>query len=558
MPMKNYGIYLAYPPTVDIRDQGLGRHLAMFLKGAEGIEDTQFTIVCPSWSQDMLHSLFESEQVSSEKFKIVAPEGQPYVLKVLDSVRRFRAKPRGLSFFSSIIRLFGQLGIRLWDRWTARLVAINNVHTLLAVLFESIFYSLILVLAFIASSPLIFLLAIYGVGRNLISRLYRSTGLSFGKWRPLLQHIWTVIEAPERHDWILRIYDSMQKEEIGRMARKIDELSGIRAWYCPAAFWPSFNEISAPRLMCVPDVVLADFAAGFSTVGGNRFLTTFEDIGRSIRNGDHFVTYSDAVKWDTLVDRYAVPASKISVIPHAANNLNNRVSVSGSPDDIAASRSFAQGLLRSAFQRSTNAGYTANIKNIDVEFLFYASQLRPNKNVLTLLRAFEYLLRKRYIGYKLILTGRPSDFPEVGRYVIDHRLEHDVIFLPGLSIAELAACYKLAALAVNPTLSEGGCPFTFAEALSVETPVVMSRISVAEEVLTEPKLQEVTFFNPYDWLDCANRIEWALNHREEVLSIQRSFYKNLAKRTWTDVVAEHIKALDKISDKLPERDKHDS
>ena len=137
--------------------------------------------------------------------------------------------------------------------------------------------------------------------------------------------------------------------------------------------------------------------------------------------------------------------------------------------------------------------------------------------------------------------------PEIGHFVSEKRLQNDVIFLPGLTATELAACYKLADLAVNPTLSEGGCPFTFSEALSVGTPVVMSRIPVAEEVLSDPELQGVTFFDPYSWQDCAERIEWALKNRVELLRVQDKAFAVFAKRSWSDVVKEHIQVLDDIS-----------
>ena len=53
----------------------------------------------------------------------------------------------------------------------------------------------------------------------------------------------------------------------------------------------------------------------------------------------------------------------------------------------------------------------------DVEFIFYASQFRPNKNVITLLRAYEHLLKHRYFGHKLVLTGNPSSAPEVAQFI---------------------------------------------------------------------------------------------------------------------------------------------
>jgi glycosyltransferase involved in cell wall biosynthesis len=118
--------------------------------------------------------------------------------------------------------------------------------------------------------------------------------------------------------------------------------------------------------------------------------------------------------------------------------------------------------------------------------------------------------------------------------------------LPKLSVDELAACYKLAALVVNPSLSEGGCPFTFTEALSVGTPVVMSKIPVSEEVLTDPVLQELTFFNPYDWKNMAERIQWGVANREKLLAVQLPTYEQLVQRTWQDVVNEHLDILDRM------------
>ena len=125
----------------------------------------------------------------------------------------------------------------------------------------------------------------------------------------------------------------------------------------------------------------------------------------------------------------------------------------------------------------------------DMRFLFYASQSRPNKNILTLLRAYRHLLRDRLLGVRLVLTCHPDALPELRDFVIEQRLVDDVIFLHGLTQQQLAACYRLAELAVNPSLSEGGCPFTLTEALSVGTPVVMARIAVTEEVMRDPALQ---------------------------------------------------------------------
>jgi glycosyltransferase involved in cell wall biosynthesis len=137
--------------------------------------------------------------------------------------------------------------------------------------------------------------------------------------------------------------------------------------------------------------------------------------------------------------------------------------------------------------------------------------------------------------------------PEIDEFIRDHNLANDVLCLHGLTVPELAACYKLADLAVNPSLSEGGCPFTFSEALSVGTPVVMARIAVTEEVITDPELRAMMLFDPYIWQDIADRIEWAIQNRDRLRSIQIAAFKAISLRTWDDVVADHIKILTRIS-----------
>jgi glycosyltransferase involved in cell wall biosynthesis len=187
------------------------------------------------------------------------------------------------------------------------------------------------------------------------------------------------------------------------------------------------------------------------------------------------------------------------------------------------------------------------LSGTSIRFLVYPSQFRPNKNLLTLLRAYEHLLRQRFIQHKLILTGDPDALATVGDFIRDRHLGNDVLCLHGLTTPELAACYKLADLAINPSLSEGGCPFTLTEALSVDTPVVMARIPVTEEVIVDPALRDMMLFDPYNWRDAASRIAWALEHRESLLSAQKACYAGLRQRTWRKVVDDYVAILDRLA-----------
>jgi glycosyltransferase involved in cell wall biosynthesis len=273
----------------------------------------------------------------------------------------------------------------------------------------------------------------------------------------------------------------------------------------------------------------------------------YNKIVSAINKNDFFVTYSNNVKYSTLVDHFNIDEDNIYTVAHAPNRLDQWLEVTGFPDTQASSDFYAQQLMLVALSKQKRS-YVQGLGK-DFKFIFYASQARPNKNIITLLKAYNYLLKEKFWGHKLILTCKAERLSSISDFIKENRLEYDVLFLHGLSIQELAALYKRADLAVNPTLSEGGCPFTFTEALSVGTPVIMSRIPVAEEVLTDPALQEMTFFDPLDWKCLADKILWAVDNLDELKTVQMQTYNQLIQRNWEDVVNEHIDALDAIADR---------
>ncbi|MCF5873566.1 glycoside hydrolase [Aeromonas sp. HMWF036] len=542
MSVRKFGIYLCYAPSVDLRKEGLGRYLAAFLKGAAVRDDVKFTLVCPSWSTKDLYDLFDSENVPHDSFSIRSPEKRPLLLDLyhwyINRKTKIRKRKTLKSFLLGLVgslkeNIFHYVEKRLLNAYTTLDLILLGVEGCLLFLLALIIFPLF----FIFSFP--FLLAFFCVRRLKL--------IVLGRFSKYIGRFMKMIYSPKDDGFVLRLYRNMELVEGKRISALIDSMHDISAWYCPTAYWPEFNKIDAPRLMCVPDVVLREFPVAFSQIGGDRTLSTFKLLEEAIRTGDHFVTYSEVVKWNTLIDGYQVSVDKVSVVHHAANKVDSFINITGLPDNEEATTNYAKSLLISAIRKSNEQNYVSMFKNKDVEFVFYASQIRPNKNIISLFKAYEYLLRKKFVQHKLIVTGSISVIPEVKEFIISHNLQHDILFLHGLTMQELAACYKLASLAVNPSLSEGGCPFTFTEALSVNTPVVMARIPVTEEILTDPELQEMTFFDPYDWRDMAKRIEWALHHKDILLRKQLQIYDQLSMRTWSDVVNEHIDILERIS-----------
>jgi len=185
----------------------------------------------------------------------------------------------------------------------------------------------------------------------------------------------------------------------------------------------------------------------------------------------------------------------------------------------------------------------------DVRFALFTSQARSHKNLLQLVRTWEVLLRKEYCGAKLILTGRLSDEPRVLEYIHAHRLQFDVLEISGVPSEILAALNMLAAISINPTLFEGGFPFTFSEAFSVGTPSIMSRIPAVLEQVHDPELQDAMLFDPYDSESMSERIRWALANRSRLLEMQRPLYDEMARRDWTVAASEYAELFSKLAAK---------
>lgn len=539
MSVKHYGIYIAFPPGVDLRHEGLGRYLAAFLAGAAERSGRRFVLLCPSWSKTHLEQLLLSEGVAPDGFEMLAPARVPVVLRLHMRYVAWRRRARSPSLIKRFIDRLGAAREHVLRHFEQRLVSLQSGFAVLALLPEV----LLAVAVALLLSPLLVAAGSVKLAR-LVGRRLRARSAPL--W-PLLQRVTSGLLAPKDDALMLRLYRQLERVEAQRMLALIEDRADIRAWYCPTAFWPAFNEIPAPRLMCVPDVVLGDFAVGFSGVGGDRVLQAFQQVERAVHGAEHFVTYSEAVRRDTLLARYAVPPSQVRVIRHAVNDLSRWVQIHGGADAAEMSRNHCRALLQRALRKATHSSYISGFANLDVRFIFYASQFRPHKNVIGLLKAYLHLLRKRYIGHKLIMTGHPDSYSMIRAFIVDHGLENDVICVHGLTLEELAACYKLADLAVNPSLSEGGFPFTFSEALSVDTPVLMARIAVSEEVITDPQLQALTFFDPHSWQHMAERIEWALSHLDPLRAMQKPLHVALAQRTWADVVDEHVVQLERIS-----------
>jgi glycosyltransferase involved in cell wall biosynthesis len=187
------------------------------------------------------------------------------------------------------------------------------------------------------------------------------------------------------------------------------------------------------------------------------------------RRSDCILTVSEASKRDIL-HLFNVPPEKIVVVYNAIDSH-----FANTPSEDAVTR------VRERYQ-------------LDHKFVLYVGNIKPHKNLVRLIEAFDELRQGDLEDLKLLIIGdQISRLPALRRAVHRHKLHKQVRFLGYVGDDQLAILYRLASVFVFPSLYEGfGLPPL--EAMASGTPVVTSNVSSLPEVVGDAAV----LVNPYD------------------------------------------------------------
>ena len=120
---------------------------------------------------------------------------------------------------------------------------------------------------------------------------------------------------------------------------------------------------------------------------------------------------------------------------------------------------------------------------IEDDFLLFVGTLEPRKNLLTLLKAFDQIVRQTSLRPQLVITGGEGWLMDETFSFIKHSGIGDRLRLTGyLGDEELRALYSSCRIFVYPSLYEGfGLPPL--EAMACGAPVIAGRVAALQEVL---------------------------------------------------------------------------
>ena len=241
------------------------------------------------------------------------------------------------------------------------------------------------------------------------------------------------------------------------------------------------------------------------------FLYARPMLNFAARKADHIVTVSNYSKAQ-IVETLGVPATKITVI-HCG------VGAEFHPDyDKQECRSVVENL------------------GISRPYLLYVGNLKPHKNVSTLLQALAQLNTRKRLCHELVIVGDDARWK---RTIVDECLRlgiaDQVVFVPYVSQALLPKIYAAADLLVMPSNAEGfGLPVI--EAMACGTPVVCSQAASLPEVAGDA----AAYFDPDDAENLAETIE-RLGHSSELRASLKAKGLQRAKQfTWQEFTRKHL------------------
>lgn len=538
------GIYLGYAPTknMSIKQEGLGRYLAYIMKGL--IEsNNDVVLACPKWIIPAIEELCEEHNIDDSKFSVLTSNRSSVVFNIfwkwLNSDKKTRKKTKFKYILVSLLNVCVDYVINITSSLLFILLfALIALVCLIALPFVLAIGILMYVLSWVTH-----FLHLDKIGHFLYPKHMVSYVFTHSKICKYLYNKYYI-----NRELLIRVRERAADDIINKISKMKDKAD---IWYSPMAFWPEFNKIPGRRVVCAPDIVTSEFAINFSTRNYGDSSIQTEEVRKTLLGGEYFITYCDFIKNSLLVNQLYKKEENIVSIPHGVNDMSSTISVNPTcysrlygveTEDILA-RNILSTITTNVLDQEEymgEGGRSFSFRN--VEYIFYASQVRGNKNFLTLLKAYEYLLKKKKITEKLFLTGILSNDPEIMDYIRTHGLEHDVLSFTRVSNQQLGALYKCAKLAVNPTLYEGGFNFTFGESMSVGTPSIMGNIPQVLEVVHKYGIDKF-FFDPFDYIDMANKIEYGLKHTQEIYIIEKKLFDDMCARSWSDVGREYVSAF---------------
>lgn len=299
----------------------------------------------------------------------------------------------------------------------------------------------------------------------------------------------------------------------------------VDCWWVPNSVWHHAAGLDKAVITSVWDFVQLEYPEGFDVEGLEIRIKSL------LEKSSATVSMSEYVREKHVVSGMSFPSFRsfsVNIPPSVFKGFHLKPTMSRQQACMEIEKYCAHRFSSSAAYHP----YLVDFPFSSVDFIFAASNIRPYKNYLRLIQAFEYIVRRERRNLKLVVTGDLRSQPEVWNYLVQSGLTIDVVSLPRVPTSLLQCLFRGAKLTVMPSLFEGGFPLNFCESLAQETPIAMSAIPTVRELIPSGHFLDKTIFNPKSVSDMVKTILWCLDNSDEALKLQKTFFEDLKKNNW--------------------------
>ncbi|MGK7887094.1 MAG: glycosyltransferase family 4 protein [Crocosphaera sp.] len=210
----------------------------------------------------------------------------------------------------------------------------------------------------------------------------------------------------------------------------------------------------AKKIMTIHDLTFIKFPE-YST---NIVKGYLDRINRCLNWTDAIITFSENTKKD-ITALLNIDPNSIYVTPQASRYSTNYLN-----------------------SQLLDANHNLINNYLDKPYFLFVSTLEPRKNILTLIKAFEYLKNNHKISHKLILIGKKGwNYQNILEKIETSQFKEDIKHLNYVSDQLVAIFYSKAEAFIYPSFYEGfGLPVL--EAMTLGSPVITSNTSSLPEV----------------------------------------------------------------------------
>lgn len=394
--------------------------------------------------------------------------------------------------------------------------------------FPKLVLAIIVASVLVVVSPVILLLLVAVVLKRMLRyTLARSKPLA-ARWLPGLARRYKLYrEHLIGDDFSIRMQEQFYRRECLAFAKQLLRQEDADRLFFAAAFDGTLIEALQARktIVTFPDAVTAAFPSRYPSTPHTSML--MRNIAKSVRAASGVICYSEYSR-DTQLAPILKGRARGPVVAVIPQGFHIETETDDPPEDL-------NSFVRNYFPQFGDA---ARLQFGSFPYVLYPSVDRPHKNALTLVRAVEYLLRKKYVPIKLIMTS-PGPSADTHAYLARRKLHRDIIFMPGLPVRVLNRVIKYAAVVVHPSLAEGGDIFNFSRAVSNSCPALLGDIPVAREMFDRhgvpPDQYSPWLFDPFDHLTLADRISTAIAERGNLLALQSRVFGKVSSYRFEDM-----------------------